>query len=662
MTTPAERLAALDAAVGGPDRDRAIILALEDEALPVRDRAIRLAARYVEPAALGALVADGENAARRNAGLSALERQGPYAVPHLTVMLGASDPELVMFALQSLTRIGYAPAGRSIVPLLHHNDPNVAQSAIEAVGQLRTREAVPALLKLVDGELWLQLAAINALGAIGAPEAVRPLMSLVPDSVLAEPAVQALRSIAAPESLETLLGLLPVVHERALRDPLLLAVGVVLDLHPDPGPLLARAGAELEGSAEAIAYLAQALTPSADADETGEGGGDSLQRAAATLVVAAGLESLEPELLARMANDPDAAWLEGLFRRFPLGLAQRRARLLGHADPDVRSGTLRAARFEEDELPELFEYLEDTHAHVRAAACYAMGRLELDSTAPLLVERLRRGEPAEQAAAAQALARLSADALADLESCLRREGDETQLVLALDVLASQPVPAFEAQVLRLAEDRRPPVRRAALRAAARLPGARPDVLLLRALADRDEPTQVDALDLLVSRGGQQSVAVLVAMLGTADSLRFHVIRALGHCRATAAAAKLRALFPDCGPHEQLQIVTALIRITPPWIGAFLRERLSHAEVEMRRMAAQGLADLAEEQDLAVLLPLAEDADWSIRNEAARGLGRLAKPATRHVLLTLARDVEPIVAATARVALERLQPEAIRISA
>ena len=366
MTTPAERLAALDAAVQGPDRDRAILLALEDDALPVRDRAIRLAARHIEPAVLGAMVADGENAARRNAGLGALERQGPYAVPHLTVMLGDSDPELVMFALQSLARIGYAPAGRSILPLLHHGDPNVAQAAIEAVGQLRTREAVPALLKLVDGELWLQLAAINALGAIGAPEAVGPLMSLVPDSVLAEPAVQALRTIAAPESLDTLLGLLPVVRERALRDPLLLAIAVVLDLHPDPAPLLAQAGPGLAESEEVTRYLGQML---AAAPGDGEGDDESLQRAAATLAVAAGLEALEPGLLARLASDTDASWLEGLFRRFPAGLAARRARLLGHADADVRSGVLRAARFEEYELPELFDHLEDAHASVRAAAC-----------------------------------------------------------------------------------------------------------------------------------------------------------------------------------------------------------------------------------------------------------------------------------------------------
>ena len=58
----------------------------------MRERAIRLAARYVEPAVLGAMVADGENAVRRNAGLGALERQGPYAVPHLTVMLGTPIP------------------------------------------------------------------------------------------------------------------------------------------------------------------------------------------------------------------------------------------------------------------------------------------------------------------------------------------------------------------------------------------------------------------------------------------------------------------------------------------------------------------------------------------------------------------------------------------
>src|SRR6476620_3026268 len=100
IPTVAQRLAALDALPDDAAREPAILHALEDESPAVRERAIRLAARYVEPAVLGAMVADGVDAVRRNAALSALERQGPYAVPHLTVMLGASDPELVMFALQ----------------------------------------------------------------------------------------------------------------------------------------------------------------------------------------------------------------------------------------------------------------------------------------------------------------------------------------------------------------------------------------------------------------------------------------------------------------------------------------------------------------------------------------------------------------------------------
>ena len=630
-------------------------------ALPVRDRAIRLAARYIEPAVLGAMVADGENAARRNAGLGALERQGPYAVPHLTVMLGDSDPELVMFALQSLARIGYAPAGRSILPLLHHGDPNVAQAAIEAVGQLRTREAVPALLKLVDGELWLQLAAINALGAIGAPEAVGPLMALVPDSVLAEPAVQALRSIAAPESLETLLGLLPVVRERALRDPLLLAIAVVIDLHPDPAPLLAQAGPALAESDGGHAV------PRPDARRSRRVTARETTRASSVPPPRwpwpRGLEALEPGLLARLASDTDASWLEGLFRRFPAGLAARRARLLGHADADVRSGVLRAARFEEYELPELFDHLEDAHASVRAAACYAMGRLELDSTAPLLVERLRRGEPHRAGGRGAGAGPVFGGGVGRSRDLPASGGER----VAAGDRARRTGRAARARVRRpgTRAGGGPPAARAAGGPARRraAPRRAADVLLLRALADRHQATQVEALELLVARGGEQSVAVLVALLGTADSLRFHVIRALGHCRAQAGAP------PSSAPCSRMRAARAAAdrrrahphrarRGSGSSCGSGWATPRSRCGASRRRAWPTWRASTS----CRVLLPLAEDADWSIRNEAARGLGRLAKPMTRQVLLALARDVEPVVAATARASLERLQPEAIRISA
>jgi HEAT repeat protein len=651
LTAPADRLAALEAAARGPGGERHILAALEDAAPSVRDRAIRLAARYVEPAVLGELVADGENAARRNAGLSALERQGPYAVPHLVAMLGHEDAELALFALQGLSRIGSAPAGPAILPLLDHPDPNVAQAAIEAVGRLRVSEAVPALCGLLQRDLWLQLAAIAALGEIGHPGAVGPLMAFVPDSVLAEPAVQALRRIAAPESLEPLLPLLLAVRERALRDPLLLAVAVVIDLHPDPAPLMSRVERDVVvDGGNLVAYLGQLLAATSDAEDGEET--DSLLRAAATLVTAAGIAELQPMLLARLARDAMAQWIEGLMARFPERLAPHLRALLEHPDPDVRCGALRVGTFGPDDLSAVVAHLSDPQLAVRTGACFALGRMGIDAAAPLLLERLRRGEPPEQAAAAQGLSRLSPEALGELDSCLEPGTAEPVMVEALAVLARTPVPALEPRVLQLTESPSAALRLAALRAAARVAGAKSEVVLLRALADRHQPIQAEALELFVRRSGDRSVATMVALLGSADSLRFHVIRALGHCRAQAGAARLRDLYPECGPHEQLQIVWSLLKIGPPWLSQFLLLRLAEPDLDMRRAAAQGLSDVAGLDHLPVLLALADDADWDIRNSAARGLGRLGTPEARSALLTLARDVESVVAATARAALEQ----------
>jgi HEAT repeat protein len=649
----AQRIAALEAAARAPGGEDAILAALEDPVTSVRERAIKLAARYLEPAVLGALVADGENAVRRNAGLNALERQGPYAVPHLVGMLGGRDPELLLFALQSLSRIGHAAAGPAILPLLDHPDPNVAQAAIEAAGKLRIREAVPPLCGLLQRDLWLQLAAIAALGDIGHPDAVRPLMAFVPDSILAEPAVQALRRIAAPESLEPLLPLLLSVRERSLRDPLLLAVAVVIELHPDPQPLLRRMERDLVvDGGNLAAYLGQLLeTPPGDSDVDE---GDSLLRAAATVVAAAGIAELQPVLLARLARDAMAQWIEGLFNRFPERITPRLLELLEHPDHDIRCGALRVGAFGPGHLSAIVGHLADAHLPVRTAACLALGRMGLDAAAPLLLERLRNGEPPERSAAAQGLARLSPDVLGELDGCLEQSAAEPVVVEALGVLARTPVTALDPRVLALTESRSAGVRLAALRAASRIPGSRAEIALLRALADRHMPIQAEALDLLVRRGGEKSVTTLVAMLGTADSLRFHVIRALGQCRAQAAAVRLRDLFPQCGPHEQLQIVSSLLRISPAWLPEFLLLRLESPDLDMRRAAAQGLAETAGHDHLPVLRGLAEDADWDIRHSAARGLGRLRTPETRDVLLTLARDVESVVAATARAALEQSQ--------
>jgi HEAT repeat protein len=88
---------------------------------------------------------------------------------------------------------------------------------------------------------------------------------------------------------------------------------------------------------------------------------------------------------------------------------------------------------------------------------------------------------------------------------------------------------------------------------------------------------------------------------------------------------------------------------------FLRLCLDDPHIDVRRVAAQGLADLVGPADAGLLAGLAQDPDWAIRNEAARGLGRLRTPDQRAVLVNLARDLEPVVARTARIALGAEEP-------
>ncbi|HET8625018.1 MAG TPA: HEAT repeat domain-containing protein [Gemmatimonadales bacterium] len=650
------RLAALDAATG-PDRESAILAALEDEAPTVRERAVRLAARYVEPQVLGALVGDGVNATRRNGALSALERQGPYAVPHLVELLSSTDSDVVMFALQVLARIGDPVSTARILPLLQHADANVAQAAVEALGRMRARDAVPALLGLLNNSVWLQLAAVNALGEIGDPRGTAPLLALVPDSFVAEQAVRALQRITAPESLGPLLDLLVRVRERPLRDAVLEASGVVLELHPDAGAAGRAFGRALEPASRAdlVSFLGAALAGEAQPELSSE----APAQAAAGIALVAELSELYVPVLRLIAAR--AGWAEPLWRSRANPTDEQVATLLAHSDAQVRRGLLLGGRFSSPALPALLARLDDPDAEVRAAACRAIGALGDARAAGVLIERLRTSEGEERDEAAAALGRFPADALSALGSCLDPRAGDAVAIAALETVRLAQAPAFEPEVLALSRAPAPDVRLAALRAAAALPGSRTEMVLFRALADREERVQIEALDLLVDREGDKTATALIALLSAADSLRFRVIRALGRLRSAAAAPKLESLFPSAPLHEQIEIVRALATIGQPGVTDFLRARLESPQRELRHVAALGLARAAGPSDLPTLLRMAGDDDWTLRNQAAQGLGRLGLAEGRATLLTLTRDVEPVVARTARQALalmaERAGPAA-----
>ena len=638
-----QRLAALHA-IEEPEHAARVIAALEDESPVVREHAIRYAARYLEPARLVRMVGNDERALLRNSAIAALERQGPYAVrPLEQVLAGPVDPELAMFTLQVLARIGDESSTSAALPFVRHDNANVAQAAIEALGCFRATDAVPDLLAIMGGNLWLQLAAVNALGAIGDARAAGPLLALAPDSLLAIPALQALGKLPADAVAEPLARLLCDVREPASREAALAALAEVIARDPADGAL-AR-GLSLVANAASEPTLMRML----------QGAMGDPRPEAQRLSVAAAMVSLAAPvsrawcaaLLVAARHEPEST------RRLLCVPGARLASLvesqLGGSGPAVRAALLELASTEIVTLPRLLQALQDTHPLVRAAAGRTLATRRAPEAVALLVEMLRNGSEEERSAAAMALAAQSARELDALSSCLAPAVEPELLVHALGVLERAGGQPHADRVFDLVGHPSPSVRRAALRVVAGLVDRRTEPSLLKALADVDAEVPAEALELLVQRGGSRIVDSLIALLSLEDSLRFRVIRALGRLRCAGASAKLEALYPGCPLHEQLEVIGALVQIAPPGLRDFLCVQLAGTNLELRRAAARGLATVADPGDLPLLQQLAADRDWNVRNEAARGLARLPLDGSKAILLTLARDIEPVVAVTARAA-------------
>lgn len=669
-TSLAARLTALDRPEDRAERERLVLESLGDLSAPVREVAIAWAARLLEPEVLVPLVAEGSDALLRNAALAALERQGPYARTAVERAVESRDPDLAMFSCQVLGSIGGASSVPALLTALEKSDVNIVQAAAEALGRLGRKEAVVPLVALLKREPWLQLAAADALGAIGDPEAAEGLLALLPDSMIAEPALDALARIAAPAALLRLVPLLLENANRRLRGPLLRAIGAILAPSVPSRPAstddgftsIGRIIESDHGDSSLWQYLAERLggadeepsmaqRASGVDDRSRARDASATMRSAGALVLAAGVNSLMP-LLVRWAESKESReWVEPLVRQYLVRIIPLARSLLNHPDPAVRAGTLWVLPPSTIGVEQLRDALFDGAPAVRIAACHAVGVVGDGAAAERLVTLLDKGTPAERNAAALALTRLPQEIQQPiLLPLLDLATDDSVLLPVLGALAETHSLVLEDRLLHLAGQVSGSIRRAALRAVARIPGPRAEVLLLRGLADRDQGLQFESLDLLVTRGGDRVRTTLLALLGVNDSLRYHVIRALGRLGRSEAAAPLGSLFASAALHEKIEILNALARLGGEVSRKFLKECLEQPQPEVRRVAAQGLAALADDDDLELLGQLAKDTDWVVRSEAAQALGRVGPGLARPMLLDLVRDLEPAVARTARAAL------------
>ena len=151
-----------------PDRQTLLLLAVADRG---------------DAAAYSAVLAAARNGATqaRIVAIGALERRGNgSSVPVLLEAAVASDPAVAAAALAALTRLPGNEVDAALLDGLPQATGKMRQTLIELAGRRYTSQALPAILGFAkDGDAGIRGAAVQAIGALGDDQQVKPLVQLL---------------------------------------------------------------------------------------------------------------------------------------------------------------------------------------------------------------------------------------------------------------------------------------------------------------------------------------------------------------------------------------------------------------------------------------------------------------------------------------------------
>lgn len=114
------------------------------------------------------------------------EDKDRQALPRVLLSVGSPSPEVRARAADTLAEIGdtvIEDAERALISLLSDSDESVLYSAIQALGELGCKSAVPKIIKFLqyDADFMIRVAAAESLGYIDDPAALPHLLKALTD-------------------------------------------------------------------------------------------------------------------------------------------------------------------------------------------------------------------------------------------------------------------------------------------------------------------------------------------------------------------------------------------------------------------------------------------------------------------------------------------------
>ena len=593
----------------------------------IRDRALHIGAAILSDRRLTELLREEGDAALRNAGSEIFLLRGSRSLPAVLPLLGDADSDVLLQAVLILDRLRDPRALEALHGILAHKDVNVAQEAILAVGRLGDGRSVQRLLPFLKGELWVQMAALQALGDLRSPEGVPPLTELLGDTLLGSLAAESLARIGGEAAFNVLAGHWQEGESTVEDDVMAGLLAHVLEGLPAPPRK------EPPGLRDHLQLLLRSS--------------DEARGSAARCLLCLGPGPWDEEALAVLAaSQPPSDFAPEPLRQRP----DLMPRLLRGGDAERSWGFLLAARFpDQAPAPELLAAVKEAAAEpgwMSAEILAALGQVHVPGIAQVVLDLYLR-LPAESRSPLEPVLAAHSEALrvtlsqwpqwpqrADLDEVSRLE---------LAALLGEPAEALAERILAL----EPAARRLA---AARL--AHHEDLTRRLPWEawlREEPDLfTDLAAEAASRYGLGELRdALRARLAAAPSAA--LVRAAGELKDVASTPILIRLLD-----ERQNLVPMVLETLGRLGGSAARGALRTTALAGgpdARIAYKALAACHRSDDLPLFRDAASHPDWFVRLAAAQVLGLSFNPDDAALLARLIADPVPGVAKKALSLLE-----------
>lgn len=588
----------------------------------IRPRALRMAAATLTEDKLVAFIRSDDDDVLRNAGLEILKIKGHAAFSLAATLARDEDWDVVLQAVLILDHIRDPRGIEFLRPLLEHPDTNVIQGAIVALGHLGDARTIADLLPFLDRDPWLQIAAIQALGDLRSPQAIPALRALLPDLLLGMFSAEAIARIGGREAWNCLSAHWLAFEESLEAEAFLGLLAHVIEGLPSDPPCDGTLTASLESR----------LHDASGVVRTG----------AARCLLACGSSTSDRKALSILGETPDSS------NTLPACLTRRKdlcdtllrspnpfrewGFLLVSRHPHAAHASALAEALRQDEPPACLEALAEALRQIHDAGVVA-ATVDFYLTLP----------PAMRDSLSVALKAHRAMLLGLLEE--RPDiSEEDRLILA----ARAGVP--DGQIVSRVNALDPEGRCLVL---PEIVGRRSVMVKLpwKRWIEKEPGIYVPLLADIAGESRVVEVADLLRPFLSEEPPSERLIRAMGALRDRASVPALSKIVESGSALHRAQAMESLGAIGGPQARASLVKAATTLDSRESRLAFRSLARCAVEEDGALFRAAAANADWVIRMSSAEFLIRFPNNENLPVLAALSADPVPAVAQKVHGALD-----------